>query len=274
MEDIYGKAPVIDDKAYRFDSFDDGRVLFGNKGLLPPMGWNSWNAFGSGNSAALTKAMVDKMIELKLNEAGYEYVVLDDGCYKPERVNGRLVSDEVRFPDGFMDMSDYVHDRGFKFGLYNDIGSKLCSGAEVGIRGYEEVDTSDYIKWGIDFIKVDNCYNVWDNATFSDSANARYTFAPNIKAIRIKGGNTDISLSAVNDGRLTGSRAYISGDHVTGIGTYDGTSPDAAPVRPCDMSSELLFDVSVPEAGEYLLTVTYATGRCEGTGEWLQVATG
>ena len=28
------------------------------------MGWNSWNAFGSGNTAALTRTMADKMVEL------------------------------------------------------------------------------------------------------------------------------------------------------------------------------------------------------------------
>ena len=56
----------------RFDSFDNGDVLFGKKKYrLPAMGWNSWNAFGSGNTEALTKAMADKFIELGLDKLGY-----------------------------------------------------------------------------------------------------------------------------------------------------------------------------------------------------------
>ncbi len=274
MSEVYGNPPAIEDASYRYDAFDDGKVLFGSKGKLPPMGWNSWNAFGSGNTAALTKAMVDKIKELKLDEAGYKYVVLDDGCYKPVRVDGHLKADDVKFAEGFFDMSDYVHRNGLKFGLYNDIGSRLCSGAEVGIRGYEDVDTADYMKWGIDFIKVDNCYNVWDNATFSDGENARFTFAPGIKSISIKGDGTDLKLSAVRDGMITGTRAYVSGDCVTGIGTYDGTAPDAAPVKTDMMSSELRFDVAVETEGDYELSVEYATGRTEGVGEWLQLAVG
>ncbi len=270
----YETLPVIEDSEYRFDSFDNGKVLFGNKGKLPSMGWNSWNAFGSGNTEALTKAMVDKIIELKLDKVGYEYVVLDDGCYKPVRVDGRLVSDEVKFPSGFAAMSDYVHNAGLKFGLYNDIGSKLCSGYEVGIRGYEETDTKDYTDWDIDFIKVDNCYNVWDNATFSDAENARFTFAPNIKSMTLLKDGREVKHFSINDARLTGCRAYISGDHVTGIGTYDGTAPDTAPVSALDTSGELVFDATVAEDGDYEIRVEYATGRSEGVGEWLQIAVG
>ncbi len=268
----YGNPPVIKDDSLRYNSFDNGKVLYGHKDKLPPMGWNSWNAFGSGNTEALTKAMTDKIVELELNKYGYEYIVLDDGCYKPVRENGRLVNDPVKFPGGFKALGDYIHGKGLKFGLYNDIGSRLCSGAEVGICGYEEVDTRDYIDWGIDFIKVDNCYNVWDNATFSDSRNARFTFAPAIKSIRITGKDTDLCLSATDDGRITGDRAYISGQSVIGIGTFDGTAPDAAPVK--NMGSELLFDVTLPYDGDYALYVEYSTGEEEGRGQWLEVATG
>ena len=50
----------------RFDSFDNGQILLNKKkNHLPPMGWNSWNAFGSNNNEDLTKAMVDKIKELE-----------------------------------------------------------------------------------------------------------------------------------------------------------------------------------------------------------------
>ncbi|WP_034452922.1 hypothetical protein [Butyrivibrio sp. AE2032] len=81
-----GPSP-IDDKRLRFDNFGDND-LFSKKPRLPAMGWNSWNAFGSGNTEELTKAMILKIKELGLDELGYTYVVLDDGCYRPGRVNG------------------------------------------------------------------------------------------------------------------------------------------------------------------------------------------
>ena len=273
MDKKYERPAVINDVKYRYDSFNNGDVLFGKKGRLPAMGWNSWNAFGSGNTEKLTKIMADKLVELGLDKLGYEYITLDDGCYAPERVDGHVSASPVNFPSGFMAMSDYIHSKGLKFGMYNDVGSRLCSGLEVGTCGYEDIDAQDYINWKIDFIKVDNCYNVWDNATFSNPENARFTFAPSIYGIKVlKIGTSEVTaeLNAVSDGIITGRRAFVENDHVTGIGTYDGTGPDATPVG--DQSSELHFTVSVIEAGEYELIVNYKAGAGEGVGQWLQVA--
>ena len=260
-----GPSP-IDDPRLRFDDFDNSD-LFAKKPRLPAMGWNSWNAFGSGNTEELTKAMVLKIKELGLDKLGYEYVVLDDGCYHPERVNGHLQSDEIKFPSGFKAMADYVHSHGLKFGMYNDIGDRLCSGAKVGIWGYEKTDCEDYIKWYIDFIKVDNCYYMWDNATFADPENAKYSYAPNIKCIEIRGIRYDAA-----DAHITGTRAEAKDGYVTSIGTFDGTAPDHSPAGP--RSSELIFEVEASEDGTCDLFVTYASDASEGTGQWLQVAVG
>ncbi len=149
----------ITDRAYMFPAFADGKALPGKRcGRLPAMGWNSWNAFGSGNTQALTKQMADAMVELELDQAGYEYLVLDDGCYRPERVAERLSNEVQKFPDGFRALAEYIHDKGLKFGMYNDIGTNLCAGAAVGTCGYEDLDAESYVDWQIDFIKVDNCY--------------------------------------------------------------------------------------------------------------------
>ena len=260
-----GPAP-INDRRLRFDSFSEDD-LFTKKPRLPAMGWNSWNAFGSGNTEELTKAMVLKIKELELDKLGYRYVVLDDGCYRPERVGGHLQTDDIKFPSGFKAMADFVHERGLKYGMYNDIGTKLCSGAEVGIYGFEKTDCEDYIKWEIDFIKVDNCYYMWDNATFADPENAKYSYAPNIKSIDVGG----ITYSA-SDAKITGTRAEIKDGYVTYIGTFDGTAPDHSPAG--QRSSELVFDIRSEEDTETDIRITYASGAVEGTGQWLQVAVG
>ncbi len=262
----------ITDNKYRFDSFTNGQVLPGNvKGRLPAMGWNSWNAFGSGNTEALTKIMADKIIELGLDKLGYQYLVLDDGCYKSEREDGKLANEPVKFPNGFRALSDYVHARGLKFGMYNDIGTNLCAGAAVGTCGFEKTDAKSYIDWGVDFLKIDNCYYLWDNATFSNPENAKYVFAPNLTEIQLKKGEFSILLSA-DKGILKGRGASIKDGYATGIGTFDGTNTGTTPVGP--MSSELVFEVEVPEDGDYELIVNYATARQNGCGEWLQVAAG
>ena len=68
----------IENSKMRFDAFGNGEVLPGKKtGRLPAMGWNSWNAFGSGNTEALTRAMSDCIVALGLDKLGYKYVVLD-----------------------------------------------------------------------------------------------------------------------------------------------------------------------------------------------------
>lgn len=273
-QSIHEHPQPITDKDYMFPAFFNGRVLGAKKaGRLPVMGWNSWNAFGSGNTEMLTRAMADKIIELGLDKAGYKYIVIDDGCYRSCRVDGQLANNDVKFPSGFKQLSDYIHSKGLKFGMYNDIGIALCSGDKVGLCGYEDVDAQAYAEWGIDFIKVDNCYYPWDNATFSSETNAKYTYAPSIRSITLKGNKTK-TYNAVKDGIITGSgvSASISGDYVTGIGTTDGTNIDASPNGA--LSGELEFNVDVLSDGEYSLIVNYASGGERGKGCWLQIAVG
>lgn len=265
------KPPKLPGREYYYDSFSNNCVLLGKKkGHLPAMGWNSWNAFGSGNTAQLTKAMADKIVELGLDKLGYKYVVLDDGCYKSERVDGKLSNETKKFPEGFRELSDYIHAKGLKFGMYNDIGTNLCAGAAVGTCGHEDVDAQSYIEWGVDFLKVDNCYYLWDNATYSAQTNAKYVYAPKIKGIRVVGKDYEKCFSAVSDGVLVGEGCRITDDYVMNIGTFDGTNVGVTPVGP--RSGELEFCVSVEEAGTYEVFITYASGEEIGVGSWLQLA--
>ncbi|MCQ2592043.1 MAG: alpha-galactosidase [Treponema sp.] len=243
-------------------------------GRLPAMGWNSWNAFGTGNTAALTKQMADCFIQLGLDKLGYKYLVLDDGCYGAERVNGRLTNESVKFPQGFKDLANYIHSKGLKFGMYNDIGTNLCAGSAVGTCGFEDLDAQSYADWDIDFLKVDNCYYLWDNATFSNSENAKYSYAPNIKSMKITNAQDSIiaEYNAVEFGKLAGLRAEKNAEYVTKIGTFDGTNTGTTPVGP--RYGELIFNITAPESGQYNLFVEYASGKEEGCGQWLQVAVG
>ena len=259
----------------RYDSFDNGRVLFNKKkNRLPAMGWNSWNAFGSGNTEELTKAMADKFVELGLDKLGYEYIILDDGCYKDHRVDGRLSNEEVKFPSGFRALSDYIHSKGLKFGMYNDIGTNLCAGAEVGTCGHEAEDAENYLQWGVDFLKVDNCYYLFDNATFSNPENARYTYAPAISGAKLSGQGVNFEFVAGQNIETTGNgikTTEIDGKlFFTNIGTFDGTGPENSPVGL--QSGELRLEADITTAGEYTLSVDHKNGKESEIGSWLQVA--
>ncbi|WP_281764993.1 glycoside hydrolase family 27 protein [Neptunitalea lumnitzerae] len=123
----------------------------------PPMGWNSWNTFGTDISEDLVKGIADKFVELGLKDAGYEYIVLDDGWMTRERdENGNLVADPEKFPSGMKALVDYVHSKGLKFGLYNCAGGTTCAGYP-GSRGHQYQDARLYASWGVDFLKYDWC---------------------------------------------------------------------------------------------------------------------
>ncbi len=123
----------------------------------PPMGWNSWNTFGVEIQEDLFKEIVDILVESGMKDAGYEYVVVDDGWEAMKRdENGNLMADPEKFPSGIKALADYVHSKGLKFGIHNCAGSTTCNGFPGG-RGHEFQDALLYASWGVDYLKYDWC---------------------------------------------------------------------------------------------------------------------
>ncbi len=105
--------------------------------LTPPMGWNSWDCYGSTVTEAEVKANADYMAA-KLKSSGWEYIVVDirwfvknDKAGGYNETNPVYVMDEYgryqpainRFPSakegkGFKILADYVHSKGLKFGIH------------------------------------------------------------------------------------------------------------------------------------------------------------
>lgn len=133
--------------------------------LTPPMGWNSWNTFQTNINDSLVRGIADVMVSSGMKDAGYTYLVLDDGWMAMERdsVTGNLVPDPKKFPNGMKVLVDYVHSKGLKFGLYNCAGTKTCAGYP-GTRGYEYQDARFYASLGIDYLKFDWCNTEGINA--------------------------------------------------------------------------------------------------------------
>jgi hypothetical protein len=102
----------------------------------PPMGWNSWDCFGTTVTEDQTKAQTDFMAA-KLKAHGWQYIVVDIQWYEPHskghdyRKDAKLAMDEFgrllpapeKFPSaangaGFKQLADHVHAKGLKFGIH------------------------------------------------------------------------------------------------------------------------------------------------------------
>ena len=77
----------------------------------PPMGWNSWNAFVLNINSTIVMAVADSMVTKGMADAGYEYVVIDDGWQIDRDENGKIMDDLTRFPEGIEFLADYVHSK-------------------------------------------------------------------------------------------------------------------------------------------------------------------
>lgn len=130
----------------------------------PPMGWNTWNTFQTAMSEKLIMETADIMVSSGMKDAGYVYLVLDDGWMTMERDSlGNLVPDPQKFPHGLKAVVDYVHSKGLKFGMYNCAGTLTCA-KYPGTRGYEYQDARNYAAWNIDYLKYDWCNTKGINA--------------------------------------------------------------------------------------------------------------
>ncbi|KAH6936003.1 hypothetical protein HPB50_012353 [Hyalomma asiaticum] len=100
----------------------------------PPMGWLSWERFlcnidcskdpQNCISENLYKTMADIMASQGYREAGYEFV--------------------------------NIHNKGLKFGIYQDSGLKTCAGYPGALCHYVN-DARTYADWGVDMVKLDGC---------------------------------------------------------------------------------------------------------------------
>lgn len=104
--------------------------------VTPPLGWNSWDIFGTTVTEQQVKEQADAMA-INLLPSGYKYLTVDIQWYEPESKGhsydpnspltmdefGRLTPGLKKFPSaadnkGFKPLADYVHSKGLKFGIH------------------------------------------------------------------------------------------------------------------------------------------------------------
>ncbi|GHE99473.1 alpha-galactosidase [Streptomyces spiralis] len=171
--------------------------------VKPFMGWSSWSVESSSRDGYGTHWLNEGNIKnaadalsSKLSSAGYKNLNIDAGWNFDydwnfhTDANGIPDADKERFPSGMASLSDYVHSKGLKLGLYGAAGLEQevynknapilgtdCHVQDIAVKpltatnkwgGNWKIDYSNpcaqeyidsivarYAAWGVDFIKID-----------------------------------------------------------------------------------------------------------------------
>ena len=126
--------------------------------LTPPMGWNSWNVYGTKVTAEVVVRAAEAMVSTGMRDLGYQYVNIDDHWHAGARGKGGApLANPATFPDGIAAVADQVHALGLKLGIYSDAAHLTCGGCFGGID-HEAIDARTYAEWGVDLLKYDYCH--------------------------------------------------------------------------------------------------------------------
>jgi len=153
---------------------------FWNWASTPPMGWNSWDCYGTTVTEQEVKANADYMAA-HLEASGWKYIVIDGRWYVENPTThgyneknpiitiddyGRFMPAANRFPSsaggkGFKPLADYIHNKGLKFGIHLMRGiPKLAVERNTKVLGTpytakEIYDTKELCEWLHDMYTVD-----------------------------------------------------------------------------------------------------------------------
>jgi hypothetical protein len=155
------------------------------------MGWNSWNTFQGGVSAAVLRETADLFVSLGLRDAGYVFVNTDDEWLNHARTSDGRLQPKSSFGGeaGIRNLSSYIHKLKLKFGIYLAAATTTCAGGAGGLY-HEKQDAQTFAEWQVDYLKYDNCGEIDLNSyakfqTMRDALNdtgrlIEYSFEPHI----------------------------------------------------------------------------------------------
>lgn len=158
-------------------------IIAGEKiALTPPMGWNSWNVYGSKVTEALVLANAKAMASSGLINHGWSYMNIDDTWQGKRGGKWDAIQPDEKF-SGMQQLSDEIHQMGLKIGIYSTpwvesyahhIGgsSENPEGAftptkeniprnrnifpyAIGKYSFADNDVKQWAAWGMDYLKYD-----------------------------------------------------------------------------------------------------------------------
>ncbi|MFF4582461.1 alpha-galactosidase [Streptomyces sp. NPDC001389] len=172
---------------------------------------------------------------------------------------GHLMPDPARFPsktvngrtvNGIEYLSRYAHDKGMKFGLYATTTYTTCQG-RPGSLGHENTDAADFVAWGVDYVKYDDCpygpqiigpdgHNYWTQGQGRELTRSIYARAQDFRraldAASAGQGRPRVALSVSAQPVHTGVPYLLASDDpartdpvIVAAGTPAGQAPGYAP---------------------------------------------
>jgi alpha-galactosidase len=214
----------------------------------PPMGWNSWDGYGTTINEEQFKSNAKWMSE-HLQAFGWEYATIDMEWFvtnpTPEGnsktsvyaldANGRYVPAENRFPSaaggqGFKPIGDYVHSLGLKFGIHilRGIPKKAVEvNAPIAGTDYHAADAAD---------TSETCPWNYDNYGADASKPAAQAYYDSIAALYASWGVDLIKVDCISSHPYRGDEIRMVSEAIrkTGRPIVLSLSPGAAPFEKID----------------------------------------
>jgi alpha-galactosidase len=181
--------------------------------LTPPLGWNSWNCWGSKVTADKVLQSAHGMANSGLIDHGWTYINIDDAWQSNKRGGPfNAIQGNEKFPD-MKGLCDEIHNTGLKVGIYStpwvtSYANHMGGSAEnpegdwekptiekkgnvnknilpwaIGKHSFAENDAKQWVAWGVDYLKYD-----WNPNELPETAEM-------YKALRNSGRDVVLSLS-------------------------------------------------------------------------------
>ncbi|MFD8754871.1 alpha-galactosidase [Kitasatospora sp. NPDC059577] len=137
----------------------NGLVAAGYDTVTIDDGWSLWHRDGQSTDFVRTPSG-----SMQLYDAAGNPVSGTDGTGN-DPTSGHLVPRPDHFPsqtvdgrtvNGIQYLARYAHTKGLKFGLYATDTYETCQ-MHPGSLGHETTDAADFVAWGVDFVKYDDC---------------------------------------------------------------------------------------------------------------------
>jgi alpha-galactosidase len=160
------------------------RIVVGRSiSLTPPLGWNSWNCWGTDVSQDRILRSARALVAAGLDRHGWTYINIDDGWQGRRTGPLGALQPNSKFPD-MRALADAVHALGLKFGIYSTPWTKSYGGYiggssenpegapdasyysaaprnkgvlpyAVGRYTFLGNDARQWADWGVDYLKYD-----------------------------------------------------------------------------------------------------------------------
>ncbi|MDH6707238.1 alpha-galactosidase [Kitasatospora sp. MAA19] len=137
----------------------NGLVAAGYNTVTIDDGWSLWHR--DGQTTDLVRTSYGSM---QLYDAAGNPVAGTDGTGN-DPTSGHLIPRPDTFPsqtvngqtvNGIQYLAWYAHSKGMKFGLYGTDTYLTCQ-MHPGSLGHESTDAADFVSWGVDYVKYDDC---------------------------------------------------------------------------------------------------------------------